>query len=92
MSTVAKFIVAIIAAAHFFILVGEMFLWDKPFGLRAFDMKQKQGFDMKQKQEHATASKSLAANQGLYNGFLAAGLCWGLSLSAQGKGDILNAQ
>lgn len=51
-----------------------MFLWDKPAGLRAFG----------QTQEAATASKVLAANQGLYNGFLAAGLFWGLSLGTNG--------
>jgi putative membrane protein len=51
-----------------------MFLWDKPAGLRAFG----------QTPEAAAASKVLAANQGLYNGFLAAGLLWGLSLGAAG--------
>jgi putative membrane protein len=45
-----------------------MFLWDKPRGLRTFGMTP----------EHAAASKTLAANQGLYNGFLAAGLIWGI--------------
>jgi putative membrane protein len=53
-----------------------MFLWDKPSGLRAFG----------QTKEAARASKVLAANQGLYNGFLAAGLFWGLSLGAGGIG------
>ena len=53
-----------------------MFLWDKPAGLRAFGQTQKA----------ATASKVLAANQGLYNGFLAAGLIWGLSLGNSGAG------
>ena len=53
-----------------------MFLWDKPAGLRAFG----------QTLEAATASKVLAANQGLYNGFLAAGLFWGLLLGAEGTG------
>jgi putative membrane protein len=52
-----------------------MFLWDKPRGLRAFG----------QTLEAARASKVLAANQGLYNGFLAAGLVWGLSLGAGGR-------
>ncbi len=52
-----------------------MFLWDKPAGLRAFG----------QTQAAATASKVLAANQGLYNGFLAAGLFWSLSLGASGN-------
>ena len=51
-----------------------MFLWDKPAGLRAFG----------QTQAAASATKVLAANQGLYNGFLAAGLFWGLSLGAGG--------
>jgi putative membrane protein len=59
---------------HIYILVLEMFLWDKPAGLRAFG----------QTRDAATASKVLAANQGLYNGFLAAGLFWGLSLGATG--------
>jgi putative membrane protein len=53
-----------------------MFLWDKPAGLRAFG----------QTREAAAASRVLAANQGLYNGFLAAGLFWGLSLGAAGSG------
>jgi putative membrane protein len=57
-----------------YILVLEMFLWDKPVGLRAFG----------QTQEAATASRVLAANQGLYNGFLAAGLFWGLWLGPDG--------
>ena len=74
MSTLANIMVALIAVLHVYILVLEMFLWDKPAGLRAFG----------QTQLAATASKVLAANQGLYNGFLAAGLFWGLSLGAQG--------
>lgn len=49
-------------------MILEMFLWDKPAGLRAFG----------QSREKAAASKTLAANQGLYNGFLAAGLLWGI--------------
>jgi putative membrane protein len=69
-------IVALIALLHLYILVLEMFLWDKPAGLLAFG----------QTQEAATASKVLAANQGLYNGFLAAGLFWGLSLGPSGLG------
>jgi putative membrane protein len=66
--------VALIALLHVYILVLEMFLWDKPAGLRAFG----------QSAEKAALIKVLAANQGLYNGFLAAGLFWGLSLGAQG--------
>ena len=74
MSTIADIVVGLIALVHVSILVLEMFLWDKPAGLRAFG----------QTREAATASKVLAANQGLYNGFLAAGLIWGLSLGATG--------
>ena len=74
MLTIANILTALIALLHIYILVLEMFLWDKPIGLRAFG----------QTQAAATASKVLAANQGLYNGFLAAGLFWGLSLGAAG--------
>ena len=76
MSTIANVVVGLIALLHVYILVLEMFLWDKPAGLRAFG----------QTREAASASKVLAANQGLYNGFLAAGLFWGLSLGAGGTG------
>ncbi len=76
MSTIANIVVGLIALVHVNILVLEMFLWDKPAGLRAFG----------QTLEAAKASKVLAANQGLYNGFLAAGLFWGLSLGAGGAG------
>ena len=72
----ANIAIALIALLHVYILVLEMFLWDKPAGLRAFG----------QTKEAATASKVLAANQGLYNGFLAAGLFWGLGLGAEGFG------
>jgi putative membrane protein len=75
-STVANLVVGLIGLLHVYILVLEMFLWDKPAGLRAFG----------QTQAAATATKVLAANQGLYNGFLAAGLFWGLSLGAAGTG------
>ena len=74
MTTIANVLVALIALLHIYILVLEMFLWDKPAGLRAFG----------QTREAAAASRVLAANQGLYNGFLAAGLVWGLSLGAGG--------
>ena len=76
MTTIANVLVALIALLHIYILVLEMFLWDKPAGLRAFG----------QTREAAATSKVLAANQGLYNGFLAAGLFWGLSLGAAGTG------
>ena len=75
MSTIANIVVLLIAILHVYVLVLEMFLWDKPAGLRAFN----------QTQEAATASKVLAANQGLYNGFLAAGLFWGLTLGPNGN-------
>ena len=74
MSIIANVLVALVALLHAYFLVLEMFLWDKPAGLRAFGHTA----------EAAAASKVLAANQGLYNGFLAAGLIWGLSLGAAG--------
>ena len=76
MSFIANVVVVLIALLHVYILVLEMFLWDKPAGLRAFG----------QTPQAAAATKVLAANQGLYNGFLAAGLIWGLSLGADGSG------
>lgn len=76
MSFIANLVVTLVALIHVYILVLEMFLWDKPKGLKVFG----------QTQEAATASKVLAANQGLYNGFLAAGLFWGLYLGNQGLG------
>jgi putative membrane protein len=75
MSTAANVVIAAVAVLHVYILVLEMFLWDKPAGLRAFG----------QSKQAATATKVLAANQGLYNGFLAAGLFWGLSLGEAGR-------
>ena len=74
MALVANIVVALVALLHVYFLVLEMFLWDKPAGLRAFG----------QTKEQAAATKVLAANQGLYNGFLAAGLFWGLSLGGAG--------
>ena len=74
MSVIANIIVGLIALLHIYILVLEMFLWTRPAGLKAFG----------QTLEVANASRVLAANQGLYNGFLAAGLIWGLSLGAAG--------
>lgn len=73
---IARVAVALMAALHVYILVLEMFLWTTPRGQRAFGLTP----------EFARASKALAANQGLYNGFLAAGLVWGLSLGAAGRG------
>ena len=74
MAILANTVVAAVALLHVYILVLEMFLWDKPAGLRAFGNSR----------AAAAATKVLAANQGLYNGFLAAGLVWGLSLGAAG--------
>ena len=68
MSIVAAVVVGLVAALHLYFLVLEMFLWDTPTGHRTF------GLDP----AFATESRTLAANQGLYNGFLAAGLVWGL--------------
>jgi putative membrane protein len=64
----ADIAVVVVAALHLWFLVLEMFLWDKPFGRRTFGMTA----------EKAAVTRSLAMNQGLYNGFLAAGLLWGL--------------
>jgi putative membrane protein len=69
---IANLLVALVAVLHLFFLVLEMFLWTKPLGLKVF----------RQPIERAQSSAVLAANQGLYNGFLAAGLIWGL---VQGK-------
>ena len=68
MSVVAFVLTLIVALIHVYILVLEMFLWKTPRGRKAFGTTE----------EFATASATLAANQGLYNGFLAAGLFWGL--------------
>jgi putative membrane protein len=67
MRQAALIVVWVVALLHLYFLILEMFLWTKPAGLRAFG----------QTPEKAEASKVLAANQGLYNGFLAAGLIWG---------------
>jgi len=68
MRTLSDILVGLVALLHVYFLVLEMFLWDKPYGLKTFGMTP----------ERAAASKVLAMNQGLYNGFLAAGLVWGL--------------
>ena len=71
MRAVANVLVLFVAAEHVWFLVLEMFLWTRPLGLKAF----------RHSPEQARASATLAANQGLYNGFLAAGLLWGLVAS-----------
>lgn len=68
MHVVANLLVALVALAHLYFLALEMFFWTKPLGLRTFGMTQ----------DFANATAVLAANQGLYNGFLAAGLVWAL--------------
>jgi putative membrane protein len=68
MATIAALLVALVAAIHIYIVVLEMFLWRTPRGLRSFGTTQ----------AFADESATLAANQGLYNGFLVAGLIWGL--------------
>jgi putative membrane protein len=68
MSIVADVVVGLVAALHVYFLVLEMFLWDTPTGHKTFGLEP----------AFAAESKALAANQGLYNGFLAAGLVWGL--------------
>jgi putative membrane protein len=65
---IANLLVALVAALHVYFLTLEMFLWTRPFGLKTF----------RNSPEKAADSAVLAANQGLYNGFLAAGLVWGL--------------
>jgi putative membrane protein len=75
MITIANVLIGLVALLHLYFLVLEMFLWDKPYGLRVFG----------QTLEAARASKVLAMNQGLYNGFLAAGLAWGLYLGDAGE-------
>ena len=68
MTALANILIVIVAILHLGFLALEMFFWDHPFGRKRFGMTA----------EYSKASASLAANQGLYNGFLAAGLFWGL--------------
>lgn len=76
MSIATNIVIVLVALLHVYFLVLEMFLWEKPTGLHVFG----------QTKEAATASRVLAANQGLYNGFLAAGLFWGICLGPDGTG------
>lgn len=78
MSLPATIAAAAVAAIHVFILVVEMFAWDRPLGRRVFGTTA----------EFATSTRVLAANQGLYNGFLAAGIIVGLALGGEG-GEVL---
>ena len=74
MSTAALVATSLVALLQLWFLVLEMFLWTKPYGRRVFALTE----------EKAQLTRSLAANQGLYNGFLAAGLVWGLLAGADG--------
>jgi putative membrane protein len=74
MQIAAGLLTALVALLHLWFLVLEMFLWTKPYGRRVFGLTP----------EKAELTKSLAMNQGLYNGFLAAGLGWGLLAGADG--------
>ncbi len=71
---IATVLIAVVALIHVYIVVLEMALWDRPQGRKAFGTTA----------EFAAATKVLAANQGLYNGFLVAGLAWGLWLGEAG--------
>ncbi len=73
MQTIAQILTAVVALLHLYFLVLEMFLWTRPLGLKVFA----------QSKEKAEQSKVLAANQGLYNGFLAAGLIYGLATGSR---------
>lgn len=79
MSIAANIVIAVVALLHLWFLILEMFLWTRPSGRRAFGTTT----------EFAEQSKVLAANQGLYNGFLAAGLVWGLWLGSGAAGFYL---
>ena len=76
MNMLTNLIVALVAFLHFCFLLLEMFFWTKPLGRRIFGLST----------DAAASSAALAANQGLYNGFLAAGLMWGLWQGADGFG------
>ena len=76
MKAASNVLVALVALAHGWFLVLEMFLWTKPIGLKTFGLTP----------ELAASSATLAKNQGLYNGFLAAGLVWGLVRGRDGYG------
>ena len=69
MSILSTILIAFVAVEHFYFLILEMFLWTTPKGIKTFGLKSK---------EFAEETKVLAANQGLYNGFLTAGLIWSL--------------
>lgn len=72
---IAKILVVLVILIHVYIVVLEMFLWNTPFGRRAFRLPE----------EFAKKTRTLAANQGLYNLFLVVGLLWGLSFGPSGE-------
>lgn len=74
MEILACVLVAFVALLHLWFLILEMFLWTKPLGRKTFGLKE----------DFANETRALAANQGLYNGFLVAGLIWGLLLGPEG--------
>lgn len=71
---IATLLIGLVVLIHIYIVVLEMVLWTRPAGRRAFGLTA----------EHAALTRTMAANQGLYNGFLVAGLIWGLWLGAEG--------
>ncbi len=71
--------VALVAMLHIYFLILETYFWEKPLGLKTFDTKP----------DLAKSSRTLAANQGLYNGFLAAGLLWSISLGNEGEANAI---
>lgn len=75
MALIANVVIILVALLHLYFLVLEMFLWDKPKGMKAFGLTAQKAAD----------TKVMAANQGLYNGFLAAGLIWGVYQGAAGQ-------
>jgi putative membrane protein len=79
LSLFAQLAVILVIVLHICFMILEMFLWDKPIGLKVFS----------QGKEQASQTRVLAANQGLYNGFLAAGLIWGLVRGSHGIESLL---
>ena len=79
MTLAAQIVITLVALLHLFFLALEMFFWTKPLGRKVFGLKQ----------EFANNSAALAANQGLYNGFLAAGLIWGLLDQVNGFNTLI---
>jgi putative membrane protein len=82
MALVATVLVALVALLHSWFLTLEMFLWEQPIGLKTF----------RNTPEKAALTAVLAKNQGLYNGFLVAGLVWGLGLAFQGAPEARSVE